>query len=102
MNGTYFPTNYQVWRQHAQLELIQQFPDRHQLPLTCPVFVTVGLQGKHRKAIDLDNAAGAVLDSVVSANILRGDNLNNVPQLYVSYEATGEPGVWVYLELLLF
>jgi len=63
------------------------------IPIAHPVSISMEFRGKHTPTIDIDNASGAVLDSLVSAGILINDSIKFVPKLMLEYlpnfEVTG-------------
>ena len=74
----YLPANYRQWREGAQVQLLSQ--PRPDTPLE-GVAITITLTGKHSRRGDSDNISGSILDALVSAGILREDNLKCVPSL---------------------
>lgn len=82
-NGSYLPKRYRDWKQAAVLDILSQVAqDRTLLPIARAA-VKVQVQGKHRG--DLDNLAGAILDTLVAAGVLKDDRLACVPELHVSH-----------------
>ena len=74
----YLPQNYRNWKTNAIWELKQQ----HQgSPIAVPVQIEILLIGKHSRRGDADNIAGAILDAMVQAGILKDDNLTRIPSL---------------------
>jgi Holliday junction resolvase RusA-like endonuclease len=100
IHGAYLPKRYREWRQVTEGEILLQMGDRMELPIFDPVSVEVVLQGKHRSTIDLDNAAGAILDSLVAAKVLLDDRLIYVGRLVVEHRPNGELGAWVGIKNL--
>lgn len=86
-NGTYHLQQYQAWRNIAHVELFKQLEKlsapNSMLPLQ-RVSVAVTLQGSHRG--DADNLAGACLDALVEAGVLKDDRLSCLPELRVRHE----------------
>lgn len=78
----FMPSAYREWKVAAIASLTAQWGDRPQV--SGPVIVVIALKGKHRRSGDADNTAGAILDAMVQAGILSGDNLKAVPTLTVS------------------
>ena len=77
----YLPADYRGWRQTAQVQLLSQpRPDK---PME-DVAITITLTGKHSRRGDSDNVGGAILDALVTAGIIRDDNLKCVPELSLS------------------
>jgi Holliday junction resolvase RusA-like endonuclease len=74
---------YRTWKDGAIIELRSQYHDE---PLPRTRSVTITLIGKHSRRGDADNTAGAILDALVQAGVLAGDNLNVVPRLAISLE----------------
>lgn len=94
-NGSYFPQTYQDWRSAANLEIISQLPADCELPIaSCSV--SISLLGKGHRG-DLDNLAGAILDALVTAGVLRDDRLSCVPLLSIAYQPEGKLGAVVEL-----
>jgi len=81
-NGTYHPHEYQRWKRDAVAALMAQY---HGQPLS-GVSVSILLQGKHSRRGDADNIAGAILDALVQAKVLKDDNLIHVRSLAVTLE----------------
>jgi Holliday junction resolvase RusA-like endonuclease len=82
VNGTYNPENYSAWKQDAIAYFERQWARE---PLS-GVTVSILLKGKHSRRGDLDNIAGAILDALVQAEILKDDNLIHVRGLTVALE----------------
>jgi Holliday junction resolvase RusA-like endonuclease len=74
----YLPDNYRKWKENAQAQLLLQ--PRPDTPLE-DVVITINLSGKHSRRGDSDNVGGAILDALVTAEIIRDDNLKCVPSL---------------------
>ncbi|MGB3208668.1 MAG: RusA family crossover junction endodeoxyribonuclease [Crinalium sp.] len=98
IHGAYLPKRYSDWRKIAESEIALQINDYSLFPLTTPVSIRIILQGKHRTNIDLDNAAGALLDCIVATGILVDDSIKNVSKLIVEYQSPGELGAWIEIE----
>ena len=77
----YLPANYRDWKEDAQAQLLSQ--PRPDTPLE-GVAITITLSGKHSRRSDSDNVGGAILDALVTAGIIRDDNLKCVPELSLS------------------
>lgn len=101
IHGAYLPKNYRDWRKIAESEITLQMSDWGLFPLRSPVSIRIVLQGKHRTNIDLDNAAGALLDCIVATGILVDDSIKNVSRLIVEYQPSGELGAWIEVESLI-
>ena len=95
-NGTYLPERYQVWRETAECEILATLSssERASLPIT-KAEVRITLQGKHRG--DIDNLAGACLDTLVSSGVLLDDRLTCVPRLVIEHKLSGSSGCLVEL-----
>lgn len=76
------PHKYQRWRQAAIAELSSQYRGN---PLS-GVSILIVLKGKHSRRCDADNVAGAILDALVQAQVLKDNNLMCVHSLTVSLE----------------
>lgn len=77
----YLPANYRQWKKGAQVQLLSQpRPDK---PME-DVAITITLSGKHSRRGDSDNISGSILDALVTAGIIRDDNLKCVPSLSLS------------------
>jgi Holliday junction resolvase RusA-like endonuclease len=48
--------------------------------------ISIELKGKHSRRGDSDNVAGSVLDALVQAGVLAGDNLKVVSKLAIALE----------------
>lgn len=73
-------SNYRSWRDIAETELAIQFNGR---PTINKAIVEIQFLGNHRG--DLDNLAGAILDALVAAKILKDDRLSYVCKLIVEH-----------------
>lgn len=80
--GTYMPENYRCWKSLAIGRLKAQYSGE----TIQRAAVSIVLRGKHPRRGDADNIGGSVLDALVQAGILRGDNLMVIPSLSVSLE----------------
>jgi Holliday junction resolvase RusA-like endonuclease len=90
--GTFMPQSYRNWKEETILELTRQKALLvGEFPCKGPVSVYVELIGKHSKRGDLDNLAGAILDSLVQSEVLVNDNLNNVDSLTAKLFFSKEP-----------
>jgi Holliday junction resolvase RusA-like endonuclease len=76
----YLPPRYRDWKENAIAELLSQ--TRPPEPIA-KAEVSIDLFGSHRG--DLDNIAGAVLDSLVQSGILLDDSIGVVSKLTVSH-----------------
>jgi Holliday junction resolvase RusA-like endonuclease len=74
--GVHLPTKYRDWKDDAIAELLSQ--SRPPEPLA-KAEVSIAIGGKQRG--DLDNIAGAILDSLVQAGILLDDRISVVSKL---------------------
>lgn len=97
-NGTYMPRRYRDWKQGAILDILSQVSSvRVALPIA-KASICVQVQGRHRG--DADNVAGALLDTLVEAGILRDDRLTCVPELYVFHEPNLPSGAMIGIVLM--
>lgn len=80
--GTFMPPNYRCWKLLAIGRLKAQYSG----PQIDKASVSIVLKGKHPRRGDCDNIGGSILDALVQAGILRGDNLMVVPSLSVRLE----------------
>lgn len=85
-HGTFHPHRYQNWKRAAVMDLrIQSRALKTEFPLQ-RARVSIVLSGKHSRSGDSDNVAGAILDALVQAEILRDDNLMAVPSLALALD----------------
>jgi Holliday junction resolvase RusA-like endonuclease len=84
----YLPQNYRDWKNNAIWELRQQ---HHGGAIAEPVAIEIILIGKHSRRGDADNIAGAILDAMVQAGIIKDDNLTRIPSLKIQLIYSGEP-----------
>ena len=84
----YLPDNYRDWKANAIWELRQQ---HHGSPIAVPVAIEITLIGKHSRRGDADNIAGAILDAMVQAGIIKDDNLTRIPSLSIKLIYSGDP-----------
>lgn len=90
----YLPESYRQWRNQTEITMRRLTCNRrHLLPFTKPVEVEILIQGKHRG--DLDNIAGACLDSLVSAEIISDDRLSCVSRLTIEHLVAVDKGFWI-------
>lgn len=96
-NGTYMPDEYREWKQAA----IASFESQYKGEALSGVVVSILLKGKHSRRGDADNIAGAILDALVQAGVLKNDNLVHVRGLSVALEWSKkvEPESFVILEV---
>ncbi len=94
-NGTYHPRRYNNWKRGAIADISDQYQGD---PLEYAE-VTINLSGKHNRQGDADNVAGAVLDALVQANVLKDDNMKRVPSLTIAldWQKKAEPKATVVL-----
>lgn len=52
-------------------------------PIGGAVAINIALTGKHSRRGDADNISGAILDALVQAGIIEGDNLMTVQSLSI-------------------
>lgn len=76
----YLPSKYRDWKDNAIAELLSQ--SRPPNPID-KAEVSIDLFGSHRG--DLDNLAGAILDSLVQAGILLDDRIGVVSKLSIAH-----------------
>jgi Holliday junction resolvase RusA-like endonuclease len=94
-NGTYLPPTYKQWRHTTEIELLLQVRGRTDLPIP-RAEIKLELWGKQNLKLDLDNAAGAILDCLVAAQIIRDDRLNCITSLAIAhYPQEKKQGIWV-------
>jgi Holliday junction resolvase RusA-like endonuclease len=85
-NGTqsYLPVRYRQWKVDTVRELRSLVAESELTGLPIQqASVEITLMGNHRG--DTDNLAGALLDCLVSAGILKGDRLACVPRLSINH-----------------
>ena len=80
-HGTFIPKKYRAWKLGAIAEFKRQWGAR--AAITEPVAISISLRGKHSRRGDLDNIAGAILDALQDAEVLRNDNSKAVPSLSI-------------------
>lgn len=91
-NGHAYTANgYRSWKAGAIAQLTRAWGDRP--PVEGAVAVDIKLTGKHLRGGDSDNIAGAILDAMVQAGILKSDNLIHLPELSIAlnYNPKKEP-----------
>ncbi len=76
--GTYMPANYTSWKLAAMKDMRVQCR-----PVSGTVAIDIQLIGKHSRRGDADNISGAILDALVQAGIIEGDNLMIVRSLSI-------------------
>jgi Holliday junction resolvase RusA-like endonuclease len=97
-NGAYSPENYRNWKDWAIIELCQQYRQKKRIELVDHIGII--LHGKHSRRGDSDNIAGSILDALVQAEILKGDNLIVVPSLSIQlFYSAEEPEAVVTIVL---
>jgi Holliday junction resolvase RusA-like endonuclease len=97
-NGHAFtPGGYRTWKLTAIDQLHRQWGDSP--ILDTPVEVAIILAGRHQRGGDSDNIAGAILDALVQAKILKSDNLIQIPKLSIElqYHTKKAPVATVFL-----
>lgn len=87
----YMPSSYRGWKTDAITQLRIQWGQAN--PVDFPASVTIELVGKHRRSGDADNTSGALLDAMVQAGVLKGDNLVCVPALSVNLRHSKQPPI---------
>lgn len=85
-NHSFLPNAYRDWKNAAALLLRSQYNQK----TIEKASITIKIYGDKRG--DLDNLAGAVLDALVQAEVLKDDRINCVPELIVQYAGKGAPG----------
>ena len=80
--GGYLPQRYRDWKEAAIADLLCQTHGLPDLPFQ-QVTIDILIQGKATN--DLDNIAGAVLDALVQAGVLKDDRVSCVPALSLKY-----------------
>jgi len=92
----YLPDNYRKWRNDAESQLLSQGTPPHSLT---NISIRIVLIGKHSRRGDIDNISGSILDALVATNIIKDDNLLNVPELSVKLKYSKEsPIAFIYLQ----
>lgn len=76
----YFPKNYQLFQECATASFKEQW---NEPPLESTRNVLIIIRGAARG--DVDNLAGAVLDALVKAGVIKDDRVSVVPSLYVEF-----------------
>lgn len=82
--GAFLPQRYRAWKNQAIARIHCQKPPDWQPMDSCRI--TIVFVGKHNKNGDLDNLAGAVLDALVSAEVIIDDRLSVVRELSLRFE----------------
>lgn len=70
------PLKYREWKNEAIYQLWRQ-KDNFDSSAT-PHELHIVLIGKHHRGSDLDNIAGSILDALVQAKYLKGDNMTQI------------------------
>lgn len=83
----YLPDNYRQWKDSAIWELQRQHQGG---AIAVPVKIEITLKGKHSRRGDADNIAGAILDAMVQAGIIKDDNLTRIPSLKIELLYSGD------------
>jgi len=80
----YLPSNYRIWREQAIVELLQQ---RQEVGIKYPVEVPIKLHITYKGCgnADADNIAGAIMDALKYAKIVKDDNLKHISELTVKF-----------------
>ncbi|WP_052056148.1 RusA family crossover junction endodeoxyribonuclease [Myxosarcina sp. GI1] len=78
--GTFLPQKYRDWKEGAIAELLSQ---RTRYKSLEEVTISIKLYGTCRG--DLDNIAGAILDALVQAGIIKDDRVSLVKALSVKH-----------------
>lgn len=76
----YLPDAYRQWKAGSIDHLKSQYQGDRLLRVRS---ISIELHGKHSRRGDSDNIAGSILDALVQAEILAGDNLVVVPKLSI-------------------
>ncbi len=84
--GTFMPPAYRAWKSAAIACLRPQAIHQGIMEPIPRAAVSIVLTGKHSRRSDLDNLSGSILDSLVQAQILRGDNLTVVDRLSIALD----------------
>lgn len=97
---TYMPPHYQAWMRQ-QVTAFEDWWDG-QSTITNPVLAYLDLYGKHDRSGDADNTIGAVLDALVKARVIRGDNMLRNPGqgAHLYYSAKLPPTAILRLQIL--
>ena len=91
----YHDDRYTKWLAEAVGQLQEQW--QQQPPITRTQKVTIQLWG-HRRG-DCDNLAGAVLDSLVKAEILADDSVSVIDHLVIGFEPSKKPRIEIEIEV---
>lgn len=83
--GRHRTEHYRRWAQQAGLQIIEQGRQK----LKGPVSVSIALVKPDKRKRDLDNAAKACLDLLVSMQVIEDDSL--VQRLTIEWSADGAP-----------
>lgn len=96
-NGrAYLPSKYRNWKEQAIAQIQQQLLVSHQPISKCGI--TLNLYGSLRG--DLDNLAGAILDSLVQSGAIADDRLSIVRKLCISHEPSKIKGCQILIEVI--
>lgn len=96
-NGrAYLPAKYRDWKEKAIAQIQDQLPVNHQPIKKCSI--SLNLYGALRG--DLDNLAGAILDSLVQSGAIADDRLSIVQKLFISHEASKIKGCQILIEVI--
>jgi Holliday junction resolvase RusA-like endonuclease len=98
-NGTFMPAAYRSWKEGAILDFRQQHRGQPVIEKTSSIKIV--LFGKHSRRGDTDNIAGACLDALVQAGVLKGDNLMVVPRLAIELDYDAKQSPITRIEVLL-
>ncbi len=90
---SYLPSNYRTWKEQAITSVIDQLPlGFRTYSQAC---VAIDLRGSLRG--DADNLAGAILDVLTQAQVLKDDRLSCLPKLTIRYVKSKTPGAIITL-----
>jgi Holliday junction resolvase RusA-like endonuclease len=93
------PAAYRSWKEGAILDFRQQHRGQPLIEKTSSIKIV--LFGRHSRRGDTDNIAGACLDALVQAGVLKGDNLMVVPRLAIELDYDAKQLPITRIEVLL-
>ena len=99
IDRVHLPLKYRHWKNNAIAELTKQ---REGMEVNFPLYgvaIAILLRGKHHRGSDIDNIAGALLDALVQAHILKNDNMTAVSELSIRLHH-GEDEPKIFIEIL--
>jgi Holliday junction resolvase RusA-like endonuclease len=87
--GGFLPQRYRDWKEGAILQLRSQVAMVEGFSPMSKVHLAVMIQGASRG--DLDNLAGAIMDALVQAGILKDDSVSCVRSLSIQHQPSKKP-----------